>query len=84
MEVPLIRINQSGKENFMSVSKYYSNELIEYIRNVLQIIPKTMFKNMTEIATLHAEVIKVVPTRLEKDRLNDYACLDEVFKVKRV
>jgi len=82
MEVPLIRINQSGSENLMSVSKYYSNELIEYIRKVLHIIPETMFKYMTKIATLQTDVIKEVPTRLEKDKLNDYAQLDERLEVK--
>lgn len=82
MEVPLIRINQSGSENLMSVSKYYSNELIEYIRKVLHIIPETMFKFMTKIATLQTDVIKEIPTRLEKDKLNDYAQLDERLEVK--
>lgn len=84
MEVPLIRINQSGSENLMSVSKYYSNELIEYIRKVLHIIPETMFKYMTKIATLQTDVIKEIPTRLEKDKFNDYAQLDERFKVNNL
>lgn len=84
MEVPLIRINQSGSENLMSVSKYYSNELIEYIRKVLHIIPETMFKYMTKIATLQTDGIKEIPTRLEKDKFNDYAQLDERFKVNNL
>lgn len=81
MEVPLIRINQCGSENLMSVSKYYSQELIEYIRKVLHIIPETMFKYMTQIATLQTDVINEVPTRLDKDKLNDYAQLDERLEV---
>ncbi|XP_050425351.1 WASH complex subunit 5 isoform X2 [Adelges cooleyi] len=84
MEVPLIRINQCGSENLMSVSKYYSHELIEYIRKVLHIIPKTMFKYMTEIARIQTEIIMEIPTRLEKDKLNDYAQLDERLKVARL
>lgn len=84
MEVPLIRINQCGSENLMSVSKYYSQELIEYIRKVLHIIPETMFKYMTKIATLQIDVINEVPTRLEKDKLNDFAQLDERLEVKKL
>ncbi|XP_001948165.2 WASH complex subunit 5 [Acyrthosiphon pisum] len=84
MEVPLIRINQSGSENLMSVSKYYSHELIEYIRKVLHIIPETMFKYMTKIATLQTDIIKEIPTRLEKDKLNDYAQLDERLEVAKL
>lgn len=82
MEVPLIRINQCGSDNLMSVSHYYSNELVEYIRKVLHIIPETMFKYMAKIASLQTDVIKEIPTRLEKDKLNDYAQLDQSLEVK--
>lgn len=82
MEVPLIRINQCSSDKLMSVSQYYSNELIEYIRKVLHIIPETMFQYMDTIASLRANVIKEIPTRLDKDKLNDYAQLDESLEVK--
>lgn len=82
MEVPLIRINQSDKTNFMSVGNYYSNELIEYIRKVLQIIPKTMFEYVTEITKLKTEDTNEVPTRLEKDKLNEYEHFNVFLQVQ--
>lgn len=83
MEVPLIRINQCNSENLMLVSQYYSNELVEYIRKVLHIIPETMFKYMANIVSLQTNDITEIPTRLEKDKLNYYAAqLDKILEVK--
>ena len=41
LEMPLLRINQAGTADLASVSQYYSNELVQYVRKVLQIIPET-------------------------------------------
>lgn len=81
METPLIRINQACSDDLVSVSQYYSQELVSYIRRVLHIIPETMFVLMTQIIRLQTDVIKDVPVRLEKDKIKDFAQLEERMEV---
>lgn len=77
LEIPLLRINQAHSEDLISVSQYYSSELVNYVRKVVQIIPKTMFDILSKIIKKQTEEIKELPTRLEKDKLKEYAQLDE-------
>ncbi|KAL1518312.1 hypothetical protein ABEB36_001954 [Hypothenemus hampei] len=80
LELPLLRINQARSEDMQSVSEYYSKELEIYIRKVLQIIPSSMFEKLARIIQMQTSVIKNIPSRVEKDRLKDFAQLDERFE----
>ncbi|XP_071483871.1 WASH complex subunit 5-like [Diadema antillarum] len=84
LDLPLIRINQANSPDLVSVSQYYSNELVAYVRKVLQIIPQTMFSLLSQIIQLQTHHIREVPTRLEKDKLRDYAQLDQRYEVARL
>ena len=46
-----------------------------------QIIPETMFELLAKIIRLQTVRIKEVPTRLEKDKMKDFAQLDERYEV---
>lgn len=81
MEILLLRINQAQSPDLVSVSQYYSHELVSYIRSVVQIIPETMFKLMAKIVYLQTHVIHELPTRLDKDKLKEYAQLNNRLKV---
>lgn len=80
MEIPLLRINQSHSVDLLSVSEYYSRELEVYIRKVLQIIPKMMFSKLARIIHMQTSVLKELPTRLDKDKLKEYAQLNDRFE----
>ena len=54
------------------------------IKQVLQIIPQTMFSLLSQIIQLQTHHIKEVPTRLEKEKLRDYAQLDQRYEVNYV
>ncbi|KAL0270980.1 UNVERIFIED_CONTAM: hypothetical protein PYX00_008233 [Menopon gallinae] len=84
LEIPLLRINLAHSPDLVSVSQYYSNELVSYLRKVLHIIPETMFQIMAKIAHLQTYEIKEVPTRLDKDQLKEYAQLDHRFEVAKL
>ncbi|XP_033124935.1 WASH complex subunit 5-like [Anneissia japonica] len=84
LDLPLLRINQAQSPDLVSVSQYYSGELVAYVRKVLQIIPRTMFSLLSQIIQLQTNSIKEVPTRLEKDKLRDYAQLDLRYEVARL
>ncbi|CAH0381661.1 unnamed protein product [Bemisia tabaci] len=81
LETVVLRINQAGSDDLISVSQYYSQELVSYMRRVLQIIPQTMFSLMTRIIGLQTNVIEELPTRLEKEKLREYAKIDSRFEV---
>ncbi|XP_065361019.1 WASH complex subunit homolog 5 [Calliphora vicina] len=84
LEIPLMRINLAKSEDLISVSNYYSSELANYMRKVLQIIPETMFNLMARIIQLQTDVLKEIPTRLEKDKLKEYAQFEDRYTVAKL
>ncbi|XP_026762706.2 WASH complex subunit 5 [Galleria mellonella] len=84
MEIPLLRINQAYSDDLVSVSQYYSNELIKYIQKVLQIIPEMVFSIVEKIIDLQTWSIEEIPTRLEKEKLRDYAQLEQRMEVAKL
>lgn len=81
LDLPLLRINQANSPDLLSVSQYYSGELVSYVRKVLQIIPESMFTSLLKIIKLQTHDIIEVPTRLDKDKLRDYAQLGPRYEV---
>ena len=59
MEAPILRISLAKSRDLVSVSQYYSNELVAYVRKVLQIIPQSLFKVLDQIVILQTNKIKV-------------------------
>uniref|UniRef100_A0A6I8NTA6 WASH complex subunit 5 n=1 Tax=Ornithorhynchus anatinus TaxID=9258 RepID=A0A6I8NTA6_ORNAN len=84
LDLPLLRINQANSPDLLSVSQYYSGELVSYVRKVLQIIPESMFTSLLKIIKLQTHDIAEVPTRLDKDRLRDYAQLVPRYEVAKL
>lgn len=84
LEIPLLRINQAHSEDFISVSQYYSSELEIYVRKVLQIIPNMMFEKLNRIIEMQTNVLKELPTKLDKDKLKEYAQLNERFEYAKL
>lgn len=52
-----------------------------YYLQVLQIIPESMFTSLAKIIKLQIHDIMEVPTRLDKDKLKDYAQLTPRYEV---
>lgn len=84
LETPLLRVNQARSADLSSVSQYYSRGLESYARRVLQIIPETVFGLLAQIVHLETNVFKEIPTNLHKDKLKDYAQLDERLQVQKI
>lgn len=84
LDLPLLRINQSNSPDLVSVSQYFSSELVAYVRKVLHIIPETMFGLMARIVELQTNQIKELPTRLMKDQLKQYAMLEQRHEVAKL
>ncbi|XP_043922537.1 WASH complex subunit 5 [Protopterus annectens] len=84
LDLPLLRINQANSPDLLSVSEFYSGELVSYVRKVLQIIPESMFTSLAKIINLQIHNIIEVPTRLDKDKLRDYAQLGARYEVAKL
>ena len=84
LEMPLLRVNQARSADLASVSQYYSRELETYARRVLQIIPETVFGILAQIVHLETNFFSEIPTKLYKDKIKDYAQLDERLKVNKI
>jgi WASH complex subunit strumpellin len=48
----MVRLLQAESPDSDSVSKFYSTELINIVKNVLQIIPELVFENLDSIITI--------------------------------
>lgn len=85
LEIPLLRINQcGGAEELVSITRYYSNELVKYVRKIVQIIPHSIFNLLKSIIELQTNHLKELPERLEKDKVREYAQLDERYKIAKL
>lgn len=82
MDHPLLRILQANSNDLESVSRYYSGELVTYVRKVLQIIPETLFNLLAQIVFIQTNRLRELPTRLDKDKMKDFAQLDERLEVR--
>eukprot|EP00111_Clytia_hemisphaerica_P004569 TCONS_00013127-protein len=83
LDLPLVRISEAKSPDLVSVSQYYSGVLVAYLRKVLQIIPESIFGLLAVIINILSRKMKEVPTRLDKDKLRDYAQLDERYEVAK-
>jgi len=82
MNFPLMRIGQSKSNKLLvKVSSYYSEELVSYVQKVLQIIPQTVFSILHQIIEILTSSVKELPTRLDKDKVKDFAQLEDRYKV---
>ncbi|ODN03655.1 WASH complex subunit strumpellin, partial [Orchesella cincta] len=85
MDMPLVRIGQvKSTELLVKVSSYFSGELVAYVQKVLQIIPESVFLILHQIISLQTNSIKELPTRLEKEKVKEYAQLEERLQVARL
>ncbi|KAM9958880.1 hypothetical protein ACTFIW_012470 [Dictyostelium discoideum] len=83
LDLPLVRIAQCSSPDLISVSEYYSGELVGYVRKVLEIVPKQMFLILKQIINMQTNNIQEMPTKVEKERLRDFAQLDQRYDLAR-
>ena len=84
LNVPLVRINQANSKDLVSVSAYYSDELVAYVRNVLEVIPKTVFETLNQIIQLQTRTIPELAAKIEKEHIRDFAQFDERHKLAQL
>lgn len=84
LDVPLIRISQCDSPDQTSVAQYYSSELVSFVREVLDVIPQSVFKVLAEIIEIQTNHLKPLPVKFETQYLKDFAQLDERYQLARL
>eukprot|EP00931_Biecheleriopsis_adriatica_P006924 TRINITY_DN108266_c0_g1_i1.p1 TRINITY_DN108266_c0_g1~~TRINITY_DN108266_c0_g1_i1.p1 ORF type:complete len:1198 (-),score=267.36 TRINITY_DN108266_c0_g1_i1:180-3773(-) len=79
LEAPLRRIRQAGNNSHASlVSGYYSGKLVEFMRAVLQEIPRLIFRLLGQLSAIEAEQPpSALPSRIGLAELQGYALRSE-------
>jgi WASH complex subunit strumpellin len=81
LDVPLTRIVEASSPDYESVADYYSGELVEFVRRVLDVIPRSIFSNLSEIIQILTNRIQTLPLKLETVRLKAASQLDHRFQL---
>mmetsp|Transcript_24845 Transcript_24845/g.36645 ORF Transcript_24845/g.36645 Transcript_24845/m.36645 type:complete len:1170 (+) Transcript_24845:53-3562(+) len=84
LDVPLVRIMLIDSPDEVSVAEYYSSELVEFVRKVLEIIPKSVFEVLSKIVTIQTHQLMDIPIRFEAKDLKDYAQLDDRLEMAKL
>ncbi|GMH56588.1 hypothetical protein TrST_g9055 [Triparma strigata] len=84
LDIPIIRIMQCESPDALSVAEYYSNELVAFLRKVMEIIPISVFKILTNIVVIKERHLKPLPVRLEVDLTKDYAQGNERYELAKL
>ncbi|RHY11218.1 hypothetical protein DYB36_005983 [Aphanomyces astaci] len=83
LDVPLTRIYQCKSSDVISVAEYYSGEIVDYVRRVMEIIPQSVFRILAGIIKLQTDHMKVIPVKIEANLLKNHAQLSERYRLAR-
>ena len=72
MDLSLTRINQANSPDMVSVSQFYSGELVHFIRTVLQIIPAMLFAILDRIIEIETYHLTEMPGKIMKVTASRY------------
>ena len=64
LDFPLERINQCESPDLVSVSAFYSGEIVNFVRRVLAIVPKTVFDMLHDIVNLETHTLAALPMKV--------------------
>ena len=83
MENPLRRIAQANSEDFESVAKYYSGQLLKFIKSVLYVIPVNIFKELDLVSRIMSTHVKEFKVKINKDTLKEQTLFDQRFTLAK-
>ena len=84
LDLRLVRIIQAESNDAASVSEHYSSLIVDFVRNVLEIVPISIFQVLAQIIYLRTNVLKDLPNRIERQKLKQYAQLEERGKLAQL
>ena len=76
LNFPLIRLFEIESEDIESVTNYYSGELVKFVKNILQVIPRRVFELMQEIINIFNSGFNEMPIKILKTDLKTYSQIE--------
>ena len=73
LNFPLVRLFEIDSEDIESVTNYYSGELVVFVRDILQIIPKSVFALLDDVSRIFSSGFREIPLKLMRNDLKNYA-----------
>ncbi len=83
LNFPLNRLFEIESEDIESVTNYYSGELVEFVKNILQIIPRRVFQLMKNIIDIFDNNFMETPLQIKKVDIKLYAQSQARFELAR-
>jgi WASH complex subunit strumpellin len=80
LNFPLVRLFEIESEDIESVTNYYSGELVVFVRDILQIIPKSVFSLLDDVSKIFSSGFLEMPIKLEKNNIKNYAQNEKRYK----
>lgn len=72
LNFPLVRLFEIESEDIESVTNYYSGELVKFVKNILQIIPLSVFNILDKVIQNFEEGFMELPVKVNKADLKIY------------
>lgn len=83
LETPLVRISQADSKDVVSVARYYSAELVDFVQQVLEVIPKNVFAILNQLIDLQTKKMRQLPVQLELAQVANFAQMDQRYVLAR-
>ena len=83
LNFPLVRLFEIESEDIESVTNYYSGELVVFVRDILQIIPISVFSLLDDVSNIFSSGFQEIPIKLQKNEIKNYAQNELRYKLAR-
>ena len=83
LNFPLVHLYEIDSEDIDSVTKYYSGELVSFVREILQIIPISVFTLLDDVSKIFSSGFQEIPIKLPKKNVKLYAQNEKRFKLAK-
>ena len=81
LNFPLVRLFEIESEDIESVTNYYSGELVVFVRDILQIIAKSVFSLLDDVSRIFSSGFREIPLKLMRNDLKNYAQNEMRFRL---
>jgi WASH complex subunit strumpellin len=81
LDGPVERLRQLKSPDVARVTKYYSSQLVTFVRNVLGIVPVSVFATLVQMSDILERRLQRLPSRVEVDKLIAFAQMGERYKL---
>ena len=83
LNFPLVHLYEIDSEDIDSVTKYYSGELVSFVRDILQIIPISVFNLLDDVSKIFSSGFQEIPIKLPKKDVKKFAQNEKRFKLAK-